>query len=64
MIIRLTSISMEKCKKMYENENLIVHESHMCTYTKVNEGACHADSGGPLVLDNELVGIVNWSKKP
>ncbi|CAL7948237.1 unnamed protein product [Xylocopa violacea] len=37
-----------------------VQESHICTLTKVGEGACHGDSGGPLVANGVQIGIVSF----
>lgn len=57
-VIKLKSVSTERCKKIYHGGN--VHDSHICTFTKAGEGACHGDSGGPLIWGDKLVGIVNW----
>ncbi|XP_017754464.1 PREDICTED: chymotrypsin-1-like [Eufriesea mexicana] len=37
-----------------------VQSSHICTLTKVGEGACHGDSGGPLVANGKQIGIVSF----
>ncbi|XP_031637916.1 chymotrypsin-1-like [Contarinia nasturtii] len=54
--INTTALSQDECKK---NVN-IIHDSHLCTFTKKGEGACFGDSGGSLVLGDELVGLVNF----
>ncbi|XP_055321368.1 chymotrypsin-1-like [Sitodiplosis mosellana] len=58
-IIKLNAVQTERCKEIY-GSSAPVHDSHICTLTKVGEGACHGDSGGPLVNSNKLIGIVNW----
>lgn len=64
MIAHLNKISTDECRDIFKKVNVSVHEGHMCTFKKVGLGACFADSGGPLVFDNELVGIVNFGNPP
>lgn len=42
-IIKLDFISTQKCKEIYGGRN--VHDTHVCTLTRVGEGACNGDSG-------------------
>ncbi|KAL6448586.1 hypothetical protein ACFW04_000458 [Cataglyphis niger] len=46
----------KKCKSIYSN----VISSHICTLTKAGQGACHGDSGSPLVVNGSQVGIVSF----
>lgn len=57
--LNVTSITDSECKRTFEGD---VHESHLCAICASGHGVCNRDSGGPLALDNELVGIVNWSE--
>lgn len=57
-VIKLKAVQTKRCKEIYGGQN--VHDSHICTLTRVGEGACNGDSGGPLVLGNQVVGIVNF----
>ncbi|KOC69895.1 Chymotrypsin-1 [Habropoda laboriosa] len=57
-MIDLVIETQEKCKKAHWR----VESSHICTYTKVGEGACHGDSGGPLVVHGVQVGIVSYGQ--
>lgn len=57
--INLTSITNEKCKA--DVSAVPVHDSHLCTFTKDGEGVCSGDSGSPIVLNGEVVGLANWS---
>jgi len=57
-IIKLKALSTKTCKRTSLGGN--VHDSHICTFTRVGEGACNGDSGGPLVFKNKVVGVVNF----
>lgn len=47
------------CKKKLRNYD--VTESMLCAgYKEGGIDACQMDSGGPLVLDNKLIGIISW----
>ncbi|XP_076620356.1 chymotrypsin-2-like [Colletes latitarsis] len=54
--IYLTVISQDKCKGMY----WILTKNNICTLTKMNEGVCNGDSGGPMVVSGSQVGIVSY----
>ncbi|XP_011873943.1 PREDICTED: chymotrypsin-1-like [Vollenhovia emeryi] len=56
--IELSVYSQAKCKQTHWN----VQSSHICTLTKVGEGACHGDSGGPLVAKGVQIGIVSFGR--
>ncbi|KAG4071137.1 hypothetical protein HA402_008905 [Bradysia odoriphaga] len=45
------------CKKARFGD--YIQDHHVCTIS-LTGGACRADSGGPLVYDRKLVGIVNF----
>ncbi|XP_053952805.1 chymotrypsin-2-like [Anastrepha ludens] len=50
----------EKCRTAYGGSD-DVDMGHLCTSSPVGEGACHGDTGGPLVDGNgTLVGVGNW----
>ncbi|XP_070496149.1 chymotrypsin-1-like [Chironomus tepperi] len=55
--IQLTHISYEKCKESHKDA---VGDGHLCTYNKVGEGTCNADSGSPLTYKGKLVAVVNF----
>nr|AFK64822.1 trypsin-like proteinase [Chilo suppressalis] len=40
--------------------NREVFDSMFCTFTRIGEGTCHGDSGGPVVINNQLAGLVSW----
>ncbi|XP_011693700.1 PREDICTED: kallikrein-11-like [Wasmannia auropunctata] len=35
-------------------------ENQICTLDRVGNGACSGDSGGPVIVGDELVGVVSW----
>lgn len=39
----------------------LVQLANICTFTQFGQGICHGDSGTPLVVGNELVGIGSWA---
>ncbi|RZC43293.1 Trypsin domain containing protein [Asbolus verrucosus] len=61
----LLSLPYAECKTRWANINPIV-PSEICTLTKAGEGACHGDSGGPLIAQeygiNYLTGLVSWGQ--
>ncbi|XP_014471749.1 PREDICTED: serine protease 53-like [Dinoponera quadriceps] len=48
----------EKCRVAYN----FLQKNHICTLTKIGEGACFGDSGGPLIVDGVQVGIVSFGR--
>lgn len=59
--ISLTTISNTMCKSIHGTSDAEkITDASLCTYTGVGMGMCQNDSGGPLVYNNELVGIISW----
>lgn len=50
-----------ECKSYFgaANANLIF-DHKICALTRIGEGTCNMDSGGPLALDGAVIGIVSW----
>lgn len=43
-------------------KNLRIHDNNVCAYSgKYGHGICNGDSGGPLLYNNTLVGVLTWS---
>lgn len=40
-IINLNAVATKRCRQIFESQNIEVHDSHICTFTKVGEGACY-----------------------
>ncbi|KAG8041997.1 hypothetical protein G9C98_007305, partial [Cotesia typhae] len=53
--------SQSYCKQVHTDAGSNIHETHICAYDPVHEtGPCNGDSGGPLMVDNKLVGLASW----
>lgn len=60
--IELTTISNRECSKADLPRGLVKDEM-VCAYSgRFGEGVCMGDSGGPLILDNQIIGISSWAK--
>nr|XP_022914398.1 chymotrypsin-2-like [Onthophagus taurus] len=63
--IKLISITSADCAKEFQDitpDEVKITDAHVCTFTKKGEGACHGDSGGPLINGNTQVGVVSWGQ--
>lgn len=60
--LNLKTLTYEQCKSAWSTETIV--QSEICTLTKSGEGACHGDSGGPLIAGSDgkasLIGLVSW----
>ncbi|KAJ3653901.1 hypothetical protein Zmor_013127 [Zophobas morio] len=48
------------CKNSWPTETIV--ETEICAFTQAGQGACHGDSGGPLISaeSGQLIGLVSW----
>ncbi|CAK9825266.1 unnamed protein product [Anthophora retusa] len=47
------------CNLIYNN---VIHDTQLCAYDSTTvKGHCNGDSGGPLMVNGKLHGIVSWS---
>jgi len=55
------TIPRPECIRRLGMSGRFVYDNTLCTSTPVNKGACMGDSGGPLMVDNDIqIGIVSW----
>ena len=58
--VSLPFIEMEECQEAFKMYGEIPN-GQICTWSKdTKKGVCHGDSGGPLTMNDKLVGIVSW----
>ncbi|KAL7291011.1 hypothetical protein TKK_0015152 [Trichogramma kaykai] len=54
----------EYCKKVMVQENEEIFPTQICANDPtMRKGQCNGDSGGPLIVNGKLTGIVSWSVK-
>lgn len=59
--IKVQTISNAECSEEHKLQtNFKVDDNKICTSTIAGYGVCHADSGGPLVLYGQLIGLLSW----
>lgn len=58
--ISVNVISNQKCQKSIWED--AIHDTHLCTFSKVGEGFCAGDSGSALTVKGELAGIVSFGE--
>ncbi|KMQ90865.1 mite allergen der f 3-like protein [Lasius niger] len=53
----------EYCKNMYNKILYDIYDTHICANDpNISRGSCKGDSGGPLIVNGKLVGLVSWAK--
>lgn len=59
--LRMITLSRIDCQSRHMEDADRVFNTTICAYAGVrNSGMCLGDSGGALVLDGALIGIVSW----
>ncbi|XP_023560662.1 kallikrein-4-like [Octodon degus] len=59
--VYLPVVSEESCRALYRN---LYHSSMFCAGGEHQKDTCRADSGGPLVCNGVLQGLVSWGFPP
>lgn len=60
--VALTTLTTPDCRTRFSAINAArIFDNTICTFTREGEGTCIGDSGGPLAVDNTLIGIISWN---
>ncbi|XP_011631526.1 chymotrypsin-2-like [Pogonomyrmex barbatus] len=64
-VVNITIANHEYCKhKYWVRSSKKIHNTQICAYDPVIEkGSCKGDSGGPLTVNGQLIGLVSWSHR-
>ncbi|KAG8222287.1 hypothetical protein J437_LFUL003268 [Ladona fulva] len=60
--VDLPIVDLNVCNETYHPYSLNVFDNEICAGGVEGEGTCDGDTGGPLFIDNEIVGIASWGK--
>lgn len=64
-VATVSIIPLTSCESALGTKGADVHSTNLCTGPLTSRiGICTSDSGGPLVQNNVLIGIVSWGKLP
>ncbi|KAG8235392.1 hypothetical protein J437_LFUL009251 [Ladona fulva] len=53
----------DQCNGIYQGDGLTVYPEQICASTEEGDkGSCNGDSGGPLFVNGQVVGLVSWAR--
>ncbi|KAG8235402.1 hypothetical protein J437_LFUL009261 [Ladona fulva] len=52
----------DECAKVYGDDGMNVRDTQICAGGEGGKDACNGDSGGPLFVNGEIIGIVSWGR--
>ena len=57
----MSTISLADCREQVDDEfSEFVHDNTICTVSAAEVGVCYGDAGGPLFVNNAVVGVISW----
>lgn len=60
--LNVTIMDNEECRQAHRisKRSVFIYDNVLCTRNIKMKGTCNCDSGGPLVVNGKLVGVVSW----
>ncbi|XP_049838182.1 mite allergen Der f 3-like [Schistocerca gregaria] len=60
--VDLLIVDQEECEAVWNDFGYAVHPTQICAarFEDINYGTCNGDSGGPLLYEGKIVGLVSW----
>lgn len=60
--VAIKVVDRKQCREKYSIRKFdkFIHDNVLCAGGKKKKGTCKGDSGGPLAVKGELVGVVSW----
>lgn len=57
----VSTLTNDECRGHYNASTAAnIHNGTLCTLRRVDQGVCFGDSGSPVALNGQLVGVVSW----
>lgn len=56
---KVVTIKLKDCKARHKGVH--IYDSTFCIVSYMAEGLCDGDFGGPVIANNELIGVASWS---
>ncbi|EDV90655.1 chymotrypsin-2 [Drosophila grimshawi] len=59
--VKQQHITRQDCEsRLADYKDVQLDACHVCAFRQMNVGGCHGDTGGPLVYNDQLIGILNF----
>lgn len=59
--LNINTLSNDECRsRLSASQAAQIHNSTLCTLRERGRGACFGDSGSPVTVQGQVVGVVSW----